>query len=143
MRTINNILGVILATVILTSCVRENEVIEPYEAPQGGKGGNAKLVVRAQHHEKNIDNAKIYVKYASKINEGEKWDDSFTTGGAAILDSMKVGDYYFYAEGVDTDIPAPHSQALKGSATFKVIDTLAKEYNVFIQIHDYWHHHEE
>ena len=141
MRTIHNILGFILATAILTSCVRENESIEPYEAPKGGKGGNATITVQAQHHEKNINNAQIWVKYAAGINEGEKWDDSFAAGGAVTLDSMKQGDYFFYAEGTDTDIPGPHTQELKGSASFKVVDTLKKEYKVFIQIDD-WHHHQ-
>lgn len=139
MRIIHNILGFVLATALLTSCVRENETVEPYEAPKGGKGGNATIKVTAQHHEKTISNAKIYVKYADKNYDYLPWDDSFVTGGTAVLDSMKAGDYYFYAEG-DDDALAPGDTRINGGASFKVIDTLKKEYNIFIQMDD-WRHH--
>ncbi len=139
MRTIHNILGFVLAITVLVSCVRKNDTVEPYTAPKGGKGGKAKITVTAQHHEKTISNAKIWVKYAPEIFEGESWDDSFITGGSAVLDSMLPGEYLFYADGNDEAL-APGDTRLTGKATFKIIDTLEKEYNVFIQVDD-WRHH--
>ena len=60
MRITYNIITLLLAASVLTSCTRENEVLEPEVLPAGGKGGLIQLNITPQHHKKDINGAVVY-----------------------------------------------------------------------------------
>lgn len=144
MRITYKILGVFAAATLLVSCVRENEVIEPEPLPAGGKGGKATLRVTAQHHKKNINTGVIYIKYASKtmpsaIDSFDLTDTVDAAGPVAIFDMLTQGDYYIWAKGTDYNLPQGNDEVW-GGAHFRVIDTLEKSYDLYLQLDNPAHH---
>lgn len=149
MRTIYNVIGLSLAVCLLGSCVRKNDVVEPTPPPEGGKGGHATLAVTPQHHEKNIDDCRIYIKYAAvqMPNSLKDFDDSGDVApknGRPMIEftDLRAGDYFFYAIGKDYSLDTSHN-VLQGVAHFKVVDTLERTYDVYMQIDDAWHHQDK
>lgn len=145
MRIIYNITGFLLAASLMAGCVRKNDVLPPVKLPPGGKGGKAKLVVTAQHHKTNLNTAMVYIKYASTVMpDVNTFDDSaavtFELGRpAATFKDLTQGDYYLYAKGTDFELE-PGKDQVMGGATFRVIDTLEKTYDLYLQTDNYIHH---
>lgn len=139
MRITYNIVGVLLASALLISCTRKNDVITPPTPPTGGKGGLITLQVTPQHYNKDLNTAKVYIKYGAKTMPAmDSFDDSskvdFTSGRPiAKFTSLTQGDYYLYAEGKDYDLK-PGMEDVYGGAYFHVIDTLEKTYDLYIQL---------
>lgn len=145
MRVIYNLTGLFLATIILASCVRNNEVVEPEVLPPGGKGGEITLNITAQHHKKDLNTATIYIWYA-KTEQPDLWtfddtaDVSFDLGRpAATFTGLTQGDYYVYAKGTDFDLE-PGKDEVMGGAHFRVVDTLEKTYDLYLQTDNPIHH---
>lgn len=146
MRLFHTITGLFAATLILVSCTRENEIIEPQTLPPGGLGGKISLKVTPQHHKKNVNQATIYIWYAKTSQQDlRSFDDSMnvavdgTGRPVAMFDSLTQGDYYIYAKGVDYELD-PGKDEVFGGAHFRVIDTLEKTYDLYIQTDNVIHH---
>lgn len=146
MRTLYNVIGLSLGILLISSCVRKNETIEPAAPPQGGKGGHVTLAVTAQHHEKNLTDARIFIKYASTTAPADTmgYDEARDVGvvngrPGVVFDSLKQGDYYIFALGQDDSVIGNRFN-LYGGATYKVVDTLHKTYDVYIAINNELHH---
>ncbi len=146
MRFINKITTVVAAIALLTSCQRENEIIEPVPLPPGGQGGNITLNVTPQHREKNIGNFPIdttivYIKYASDMMpSGLSAFDDFDTvrvvngRSTATFENLTAGQYYLYAEGKNDSL-APKNTSVIGGAPFTIVDTFRKTYDVYLQLY--------
>lgn len=145
MRITYNIIGVFVATALLVSCQRKNDIIEPAPLPPGGKGGLIKLQVTPQHHKKDINSGMVYIKYAAtKMPESMIFDDSAEVKveqgrPIAPFEELTEGDYYLYAKGTDYSLE-PGKDAVMGGAHFRVIDTLQKTYDLYLQMDNPIHH---
>lgn len=148
MRITHHIIGFLAAAALFTSCQRENEVLEPVVLPAGGKGGKAVLNITPQHHKKNINDGKVYIKYAATTMPGmNEFDDSGTISfalgrPAVVFDELTQGDYYIYATGIDYDLEAGKDMVM-GGAHFRVVDTLDKPdkpYDLYLQMDNHIHH---
>ncbi len=125
--------GLLLAGILMGSCTRENEIVEPAPRPIGGKGGKAVLEVTPKHHGKDIDSAWIFIKYdAVKGPILNGYDDTIAlpVDGkmTAKFDSLKWGDYYMDVTGYDK------GEKVAGSASFSVIDSNVRTYNTQIEV---------
>lgn len=146
MRFINKITTVVAAIALLTSCQRENEVIEPEMLPPGGTGGKITLNVTPQHREKNIgnfpvDTTIVYIKYGSdkmpaSLSDFDNFDTVRVMGGRPMVtfENLTAGQYYLYAEG-QNDSLAPKNINVIGGAPFTIVDTFRKNYDVFLQLY--------
>lgn len=136
MRNISMIAALLLALSIVTSCTRENEIIIPDTSLKGGEGGLARVRVTPQLHERDIDSCIVYIGYAKDTRQPlADYDDTlnvtFQEGRPrATFDSLKQGTYYFYLEAYD----ALNQQTLKGEVPFKVVDTTATTYDIYVQV---------
>lgn len=143
MRITYKIIGIFAAVTVLASCVRKNEVIDPEPLPAGGIGGKATLRVTAQHHKKNINTGVVYIKYASKsmpvIDSFNATDTVDATNPTAVFEKLTQGDYYLYAKGTDYNLPQGNDEVM-GGAHFRVIDTLEKTYDLYLQLDNPAHH---
>jgi uncharacterized protein (DUF2141 family) len=73
---------------------------------KGGTGGSATITGKVLHHEKNIANARVFIKYDEKEFPGSdttKYDDVVTSDQQANYSfiGLKKGRYYLYAIGKD------------------------------------------
>jgi hypothetical protein len=73
---------------------------------KGGTGGNATIIGKVQHHEKNIANARVFIKYDEKEFPGTdtaKYDAVVTADLQAnyTFTGLKKGSYYLYSLGKD------------------------------------------
>jgi uncharacterized protein (DUF2141 family) len=73
---------------------------------KGGTGGSASIIGKIQHHEKNIANARVFIKYDEKEFPGTdttKYDAVVTADQQAnyTFTGLKKGNYYLYAVGKD------------------------------------------
>lgn len=145
MRITYHIVGFLAAAALFTSCQRENEILEPVVLPAGGKGGKITLHVTPQHHKVNINDGKIYIKYAATTMPGlNEFDDSGVLGfglgrPTVTFTELTQGDYYIYAKGVDNNLEAGKDEVM-GGAHFRVIDTLEKTYDLYLQTDNHLHH---
>ena len=146
MRTIYNISGLLLATCLLASCTRKNEDIKPEPPFAGGKGGKATINVTTQHHEKNIFDSRVFIKYNATKPAADTfgYDDVGNSGlmnGRPFISfsDLKAGDYYIYAMGTDNRIDTSRYN-IRGGAHFRVVDTFAKSYDIYIQMDEPGHH---
>jgi hypothetical protein len=97
-----NILAAIMlfTGAMLSSCCKE------------GLTGDATVTANVKHHEAVIYGATVYIKFDSKTQPASlsEYDATFTAGsgeGAATINNLKCGDYFFYATGFDPAIGAP------------------------------------
>lgn len=153
MRITYNIIGFLVATFVLVSCIRKNDILDPVVLPAGGQGGLATIVVTPQHHKKNINSGKVYIKYAatemaeiSDINQFDRnlYDDSATVSfglgrPASTFPKLTQGDYYFFCIGTDNTLEQGNDQVF-GGAHFRVVDTLEKTYDLYLQLDNHKHH---
>jgi hypothetical protein len=144
MRITYKIIGFFAAATVLVSCVRENEVIEPEPLPSGGLGGKATLRITPQHHKVNINTGVVYIQYAAKsmpaaIDSFDAIDTVDATNPTAVFERLTQGDYYIYVTGTDYKLPQGND-AVMGGAHFRVIDTLEKTYDLFLQLDNSTHH---
>ncbi len=143
MRISHKILGVLAAAAILTGCVRESEIIEPEVLPAGGLGGKATLKVTPQHHKVNLGTAVVYIYYAEKTMPPlDSFDATDTVNAAdptAVFEGLTQGDYYIYAKGTDYSLEQGKDEVM-GGAHFRVIDTLEKTYDLYLQTDNPIHH---
>ena len=144
MRISHKIIGFFAATTILVSCVRENEIITPEPLPSGGKGGKATLRVTPQHHKENINTGVVYIKYAAKampaaLDSFDATDTVDATNPTAVFDKLTQGDYYIYTTGTDYTLPQGNDEVM-GGGHFRVIDTLEKTYDLYLQLDNPAHH---
>ncbi|OSZ79596.1 hypothetical protein CAP35_15505 [Chitinophagaceae bacterium IBVUCB1] len=129
----------LVATALLVSCQRKNEFIADPAAPVAGKGGLTKLMVTAQHYQKDVDTGTIYIKYNSTMMPMDmKFDDSgnikMQNGRPMVVfDSLKRGNYFFYVKGRSIGLYPP-KDSLFGEAKFIIIDTIQQEQKVFISL---------
>lgn len=148
MRTKFYILGFLAAAMVATGCQRENEIVEPIPPLKGGKGGRSTINVTPQHHKVNINEGMIYIKYGSNTMPAmDQFDDSgaveFTLGRPAVtFKELTQGDYYLYATGIDYELEAGKDR-VTGGAHFRVIDSLEKTYDLYLQMDDLTHHIDE
>jgi hypothetical protein len=73
---------------------------------KAGKGGSASIIGKVQHHEKNIANARVFIKFDAKEFPGidtTKYDEVVTADNQAnyTFTGLKKGNYYLYAVGKD------------------------------------------
>lgn len=144
MRITHKIIAVFAVSAILTSCVRETEVIEPVKLPTGGLGGKATIKVTPQHHKVNINTGVVYIKFAAKTMPAalDSFDatDTIDAGNpTAVFETLTQGDYYFYVKGTDYKLPQGNDEVM-GGAHFRVIDTLEKTYDLYLQLDNSGHH---
>lgn len=145
MRITYNIIAFLIAASLLVSCQRENEILEPVVLPAGGKGGLIQLNVTPQHHKKDISSAKVYIKYAATSKpESGIYDDSASlkfdmNRPIASFPDLTQGDYYIYSAGTDNTLE-PGKDMISGGAHFRVVDTLKKTYDLFLQMDNLIHH---
>ncbi|MBS1771346.1 MAG: hypothetical protein JST82_00710 [Bacteroidetes bacterium] len=139
MRTKYIIPGLILATFLAMGCYRKQDKVTPAPYALAGKGGTAKLLINAKHHDYTLDSCTIYLRYdAVEMPTIYNWrfDDSMKvkpqSGGLyAIFDSLKQGNYYIWAKGWDPNYAAVADSVIGGTA-FKVIDTVTRTYNITV-----------
>ena len=100
----------------LSACTR------PENENTAGKGGNATLRIVPKHHSenKNIINAKIYIKYNTQ-DAPSTFDDSadciMTSGvSTATFTGLKKGKYYLTGVGYDTSI----KNTVKGGVPYTI-----------------------
>ena len=144
MRIIHKIIAVFAVSAIFTSCVRETEVLEPVALPSGGLGGKATIKVTPQHHKVNINTGVVYIKFATKImpaalDSFDATDTIDATNPTAVFETLTQGDYYIYASGTDYNLPQGNDEVM-GGAHFRVIDTLEKTYDLYLQMDNPGHH---
>jgi|GEM_PF-1049039 len=143
MRIIYNIFGVLIATTVLLSCVRTNEVLEPIVLPAGGKTDSlgSTLKVTPQHHKNTINTGMVYIKYAAtEMPAMDQFDDSAAIAmSAALFDSLTQGDYYLYSIGKDYKLEQG-KDVVYGGAHFRIMDTLYRTYDLFLQLDNHEHH---
>jgi hypothetical protein len=94
MKTTKRILMLTFIFIYLNACTK------------GGTGGSASIIGKVQHHEKNIANARVFIKYNQKEFPGTdttKYDAVVTADNQAnyTFTSLKKGSYYLYAFGKD------------------------------------------
>lgn len=121
----------ILTLLTLVSCERKQPE-EPKENPVAGKGGNASLRIVTKHHGKNIDSAKVFIKY-NEQNTPVAYDDSLSVSPVdgkpiAIFTGLKPGNYYLLGLGWD---PAIVSQ-VRGGIPFTI--TEEKSYDISLPV---------
>lgn len=141
MRT-KHILFVLLLGIVAVSCRRKNEEIIPAAAPVAGKGGKTQLRVKAMHYEKNIDTGTIYIRYNTPITMYDmKFDDTanikFQNGAyMVVFDSLKRGNYYFFAKGRAFQYTAP-DDSLYGYGNVAVVDTIQQVHEVNVSVRNF------
>ena len=88
-----------------------------------GFGGNATLNVTGQHHGVTIDSLTVYIKFnTSEAPADATYDAHFTVthfgpqNSYAIINNLKAGNYYLYAEGWDPSI----SNSVKGGIPYTI-----------------------
>ena len=70
----------------------------------------------------------------------DQFDDSVAAGvGAASFDSLTQGDYYIYATGKDLTLEQGNDD-IYGGAHFRIIDSVEKTYELFLQLDNHEHH---
>jgi hypothetical protein len=94
MKTIQRIVLLTFIFIYMNACTK------------GGKGGSATIMGKVQHHEKNIANARVFIKYNQKEFPGTdtaKYDAVVTADNQAnyTFTGLKKGCYYLYAFGKD------------------------------------------
>ncbi len=102
---------------------------------KAGFGGNANLKITGQHHGQVIDSLTVFVLFNSNevpANGQYDYQIKATTYGTnnsyALVNGLKPGDYYIYAEGWDPSI----SNAVKGGIPF-TIDS-EKDYEIIVPV---------
>lgn len=144
MNITTKIIGIFATAAVLTSCVRNNDIIDPVPLPAGGKGGKATLRITPQHHKVNINTGIVYIKYAAKtmpddMTTFDAIDTVSATDATAVFDNLTQGDYYIYTRGTDYNLPQGNDEVW-GGAHFRVIDTLEKSYDLYLQLDNPAHH---
>lgn len=136
-----HILTAFIILLSVASCVRKQPVNPAVVNPVAGKGGFVKLVITPTHRGDNIDTAWVYLKYnaTTKPADSVMFDDSMRVAminGAyrASFDSLKRGNYYIHATGLDTF----RKSIVKGGASFTIpiYDTAPKTYNLGLAMYD-------
>jgi hypothetical protein len=128
--------GLLFFVVLAIGCVRKTKTIDPAPSPVAGKGGHANLRITPKNRERNIDSCLVRLKYnAFEGTDTMKYDDTawvVRKDGKPIaeFDSLKQGDYYFSAIGWDADI----ADTVLGHSTFKIVDTLPKTYDLYLDV---------
>ena len=85
------------------------------------------------------------IKYAATTSPSNGvYDDTAIAGVVmnrpqAIFTELTQGDYYIYVEGTDNTLE-PGKDKITGDAHFRVVDTLAKTYDLFLQMDNPIHH---
>lgn len=143
MRISHKILGVFAAATILASCVRKSETLEPEALPAGGIGGKATLRVTPQHHKINLGDGVVYIYYAEKamppLDSFDATDTINAGDPTAVFEGLTQGDYYLYVDGTDYSLEQGMDK-VSGGAHFRVIDTLEKTYDLYLQTDNPVHH---
>ncbi|MBS1779589.1 MAG: hypothetical protein JST70_09725 [Bacteroidetes bacterium] len=136
MRTKHIIPGLVMATMLLASCYRKQDVVPRPENPVGGRGGKSKITVTAKHFDQTVDTGWVFIKYdATSRPANWMFDDSMqilSQNGTyqAVFDSLKRGNYYFYARGYSFDL----MDSVTGGTKVTVIDTFDRTYNIFMDV---------
>jgi hypothetical protein len=92
-----------------------------------GKGGNATLRIVPKHHNenKNIINAKVYIKYNAQdatTNFDDSADCIMTSGvSTATFRGLKKGNYYLMGIGYDSSI----KQSVKGGIPYTINEEIS------------------
>lgn len=123
---INLTIVAVLGVIAFASCKRSDD------SPVGGKGGAAVIYATPQHHSKNIDSCKIYIKYNSS-EASTTYDDSAVcvpVGGkpVATFSGLKNGKYYLFGKGYDPSI----LQNVKGGTPYEI--TTQTQINLFVPV---------
>lgn len=140
MRTIHFMTGLLLAGTFIAGCTRENPYIPPAPYPVGGKGGKATLRVTPRHHLRNLDTCVVYIYYNSKQMRSSFDDTAYVKyidgRSMVIFDSLKRGDYFLYAKGLNYDIE-DSNKTVTGGAYFTVIDSVDRTYDLYLDVLDH------
>jgi hypothetical protein len=106
-----NILSVAVVLVVLAAwgCGKSDSgtVIAPINAGRGDSG-RATIFVIPKHNGVNLDTATVYIKYNAQNAPAGAYDDSAKCvpnagNPTAKFDSLRVGTYYLYCQGMYTD----------------------------------------
>lgn len=142
MRTRNLAFGLLIATGLMASCARQNEVITPRPPATAGKGGLAVINITPQFHERNIDTGFIYIGYNDTTKPATLADfDLVDTVGylsnrpGVMITELKEGTYYIYCEGYDRI----DQREVKGGATFDILPIVDSNinnntYDLYLQV---------
>lgn len=141
MRKITTLVGLpIIALLLIVSSCREEKYDIPTPAPVGDTGGHAKIIVTPQHHGSNVNEARIFIEYNATSPQPDTGDyDRAVDGPVAVFDSLKPGDYYIFALASHDSLNADQYNVY-GGATFKIVDTLPRTYNLYLNVDNPWHH---
>ena len=133
---IPHIIASLTVIVLLASCVRKNEVIEPTPEPTAGIGGRATLRIAPENEGRNIDSFHMFLRYSGiKLDTSSHFDDStwmIKEDGKywGKFDSLKHGTYAIYGIGWDSNI----ADTVYGGSVFRIVDTLEKRYDLYLQV---------
>jgi len=77
-----------------------------------GAGGAVKLSGFVRHHEQEIANARVFIKYGATEFPGDDttaYDAAVSADGGAYYEfsGLNAGDYYLFAAGFDSTISLP------------------------------------
>lgn len=126
MKTINVLLVMLLAiTLSSAGCKREDKA---------GKGGNAVLKITPKHHNLDITDCVVYIKYNTSTppsETAEGYDEQMAVviedgKPVATFSGLKNGKYYIYGYGFDADI----SQNVKGGIPYEITSQSTININV-------------
>lgn len=119
----------ILSVLLITGCGRKDKT-----EPEGtaGKGGNAVLKITTKHHGKNIDSAKVFIKY-NEQNTPAYYDDSAKIAmvdgkPVAVFSGLKPGNYYLLGLGWDPTIVGD----VRGGIPYTIIEE--KTYDISLPV---------
>lgn len=117
----------LIVVLFITSCdsCKEDDPTTPVNSCVGGKGGAVTFQVKTIHHSREIKGCTIYIKYNAQEFPGEnasnydyvfKADDSLSI---SYTDSMKCGNYYVFATGIDS-LLLPPNNVVKGGLPINI-----------------------
>ena len=143
MRNKHIIFGLIIVALAI-GCRKTEEAIAVQE-PVAGKGGKSKLILTAKHYEKQLDSCTFYLKY-NTLTEPKNglYDDSANVKNVngrfqATFDSLKQGKYFIHCIGRDLTLYKPND-SLWGNGNVQVVDTFARNYDMYINTVNWFDH---
>lgn len=130
----------LLLILFITSCdsCKEDDNSTPINNCIGGKGGDITLELKSIHHIREIKGCTFFIKFNTQNFPGEdsaNYDyiskaDDFSS--IAFSDSMKCGNYYVFATGIDS-LLSPPNNLVKGGLPINInqIQDTAK-FNIYV-----------
>lgn len=132
MRTIYNILSIVILMAVLASCVRKNDIAPEPTPLVGAKSDSGKNVLKItpRHHLKNMDSALVRISSGNYMQE--KMVEMKDGRPIAQFDSLNPGPYTLYALSRDREI----NEWVWGTSEFYIVnDTNGRTYDVYLDVY--------